>query len=544
MKHFFLLISLLFFTGYLSNIHSCTNLLVSKGASTDGSTFITYLADSHVLYGELYYFPASDHPAGTMLDIYEWDTGKYLGQIPQVEHTYHVVGNMNEHQLSIGETTFGGRSELRDTTALIDYGSLMWITLQRAKTAREAIQVIDELLQTYGYYSSGESFSIADPNEVWIMEMISKGMEEKGAVWVARRVPDGYISGHANQARIRTFPKDDPENTLFSDDVIDFARKMKYFDGKDKDFSFADAYAPLTYGALRFCEGRVYSMFNRAAPSLNMSMDYIKGVDGAEPMPLWVKPDNKLTVHDAMELMRDHFQGTEWDMTKDLGAGPYQLPYRWRPLTWEADGETYCNERAISTQQTGFSFVAQMRSWLPDAVGGVLWFGVDDTYTTVYTPLYSQITEVPETFEQGNGSMMEFTWNSAFWVFNFVSNFAYSRYSDMIVDIQDVQQQLENRFLDMQPAIESAAVQLYETNPDLAVSFLTEYSVNEANKVTDRWRELGEDLLVKYIDGNVKSPDGSLSQPGYPDWWYEKVVNETGDHFKMKKLKGEEDDNH
>jgi len=544
MKRFILVFTLLIFTGYLSNIHSCTNLLVSKGASTDGSTFITYLADSHVLYGELYYFPASDHPAGTMLDIYEWDTGKYLGQIPQVEHTYHVVGNMNEHQLSIGETTFGGRSELRDTTALIDYGSLMWITLQRAKTAREAIQVIDDLLQTYGYYSSGESFSIADPNEVWIMEIISKGMKEKGAVWVARRVPDGYISGHANQARIRTFPQDDPENTLFSDDVIDFAREMKYYDGKDKEFSFADAYAPLTYGALRFCEGRVYSMFNRAAPSLNMSMDYIKGVDGAEPMPLWVKPDDKLTVHDAMELMRDHFQGTEWDMTKDLGAGPYQLPYRWRPLTWEVDGETYCNERAISTQQTAFSFVAQMRSWLPDAVGGVLWFGVDDTYTTVYTPLYSQITEVPETFEQGNGSLMEFTWNSAFWVFNFVSNFAYSRYSDMILDIQEVQQQLENRFLDMQPAIESAALQLYETNPDLAVSFLTEYSVNEANKVTDSWRELGEDLLVKYIDGNVKSPDGSLSQPGYPDWWYEKVVNETDDHFKMKKLKGEEGDNH
>lgn len=544
MKRFILVFTLLIFTGYLSNIHSCTNLLVSKGASTDGSTFITYLADSHVLYGELYYFPASDHPAGTMLDIYEWDTGKYLGQIPQVEHTYHVVGNMNEHQLSIGETTFGGRSELRDTTALIDYGSLMWITLQRAKTAREAIVVIDDLLQTYGYYSSGESFSIADPNEVWIMEIISKGMKEKGAVWVARRVPDGYISGHANQARIRTFPQDDPENTLFSDDVIDFAREMKYYDGKDKEFSFADAYAPLTYGALRFCEGRVYSMFNRAAPSLNMSMDYIKGVDGAEPMPLWVKPDDKLTVHDAMELMRDHFQGTEWDMTKDLGAGPYQLPYRWRPLTWEVDGETYCNERAISTQQTAFSFVAQMRSWLPDAVGGVLWFGVDDTYTTVYTPLYSQITEVPETFEQGNGSLMEFTWNSAFWVFNFVSNFAYSRYSDMILDIQEVQQQLENRFLDMQPAIESAALQLYETNPDLAVSFLTEYSVNEANKVTDSWRELGEDLLVKYIDGNVKSPDGSLSQPGYPDWWYEKVVNETDDHFKMKKLKGEEGDNH
>jgi dipeptidase len=518
---------------------SCTNILVSKGASTDGSTMITYAADSHELYGELYYYPAADHPAGTMLDIYEWDTGKYLGQIEQVPHTYLVVGNMNEHQLTISETTFGGRSELRDTTALMDYGSLMYITLQRAKTAREAIQVIDELLSEYGYYSSGESFSIADPNEVWIMEMISKGMHEKGAVWVARRVPDGYISAHANQARIRQFPLNDPENCLYSEDVIDFAREMDYFEGYDKDFSFADAYAPIDYGALRFCEGRVYSVFNRAAPSINMPMDYVKGVEGAEPMPLWIKPDDKLSVHDVMELMRDHFQGTEWDMTKDIGAGPFGLPYRWRPLVWEVDGVEYCNERAISTQQTGFSFVSQSRSWLPNPIGGVLWFGVDDTYSTVYTPMYCNITEIPSSFKEGNGGMLDFTWNSAFWVFNFVSNFTYLRYNMMIEDVQKVQRALELGFITEQEAIDKLALEMYEEDPEKAIAYLTDYSVKQGEYTVHRWKQLGEQLLVKYIDGNVKV-NGELTQPGYSEEWYRKVIETTDDHFEMKKLQNEE----
>jgi len=522
---------------------SCTNILVSKGASTDGSTMITYAADSHELYGELYYYPAADHPSGAMLDVYEWDTGKYLGQIEQVPHTYQVVGNMNEHQLTIGETTFGGRKELRDTTAKMDYGSLMYITLQRAKTAREAIQVIDDLLSEYGYYSSGESFSIADPNEVWIMEMISKGMHEKGAVWVARKLPDGYISAHANQARIRQFPLDDPENCLYADDVIDFARKMGYFDGKDKEFSFAEAYAPVDYGALRFCEGRVYSVFNRAAPSHEMPMDYVKGEPDAEPMPLWVKPDEKLTVHDVMELMRDHFQGTEWDMTQDIGAGPFQLPYRWRPLTWEVDGVEYCNERAISTQQTGFSFVSQSRSWLPNPIGGILWFGVDDTYSTVYTPMYCNITEIPGSFEVGNGGLYDFSWNSAFWVFNFVSNFTYLRYNMMIEDVREVQRNLELGFLLEQKAIENVALEMYDEDPGKAIAYLTDYSVKQGDYTVQRWRKLGEQLLVKYIDGNVKV-NGELTQPGYSEEWYKKVVKETGDHFQMKKLPGEEDTGH
>ena len=529
---------LLIFSSVINNNYGCTNILVSKGATKDGSTMITYAADSHELYGELYYYPSKDYPEGTMLDVYEWDTGKYLGKIKQAPHTNRVVGNMNEFQLTIGETTFGGRSELSDTTAIMDYGSLMYITLQRAKTAREAIKIIDELLQEYGYYSSGESFSIADPNEVWIMEMISKGTKEKGAVWVARRIPDGYISAHANQARIRQFPLNDPENCLYSEDVISFAKEMGYYKGKDKDFSFAGAYAPLDYGALRFCEGRVYSIFNHAAPSLEMSMDYVKGVEGAEPMPLWVKPDKKLSVHDVAELMRDHFEGTEWDMTRDPGAGPFGLPYRWRPLTWEVNGVEYCNERAISTQQTGFSFVSQARANLPNAIGGVLWFGVDDTYSTVYAPMYCNITEIPQSFAVGNGDMFNFTWDAAFWVFNFVSNFAYLRYNMVIQDVRKAQKELEEQFLSMQPVVEARALELHKDSPDKAIAFLTDYSVDQGDLMVEKWRKLAGELMVKYIDGNVKT-NGELTQPGYSEEFYDNLIEQTGEHFKMKKLPGE-----
>ncbi|MCK5222658.1 MAG: C69 family dipeptidase, partial [Candidatus Aminicenantes bacterium] len=373
---------------FVSELNPCTNILVSRGASTDGSTMITYAADSHVLYGELYHWPAKSYPENSMLDVFEWDTGKFLGQIKQVRRTFNVVGNMNEHQVSIGETTYGGRRELRNKKGIIDYGSAMYIALQRSKTAREAIKVMTGLFDEYGYYSSGESFSISDKNEVWIMEVIGKGEGLKGANWVAVRIPDGYISAHANQARIRKFPLNDPKNCMYGKETISFARDMGYFKGKDEDFSFVDAYAPLGYGALRFCEARVWSVFNRAAKSRNTTFDYVKGVEGAEPMPLYIKPDKKLNVRDVMELMRDHFQGTEFDMTKDVGAGPFKLPYRWRGLTWKVDGVKYCNERAISTQQTGFSFVSQSRRWLPDPIGGIHWFGVDDTYSTCYVPIY------------------------------------------------------------------------------------------------------------------------------------------------------------
>ncbi|OQX86736.1 dipeptidase [candidate division KSB1 bacterium 4484_87] len=531
---------LIFFALILIASHvsfACTNFLISKGASKDGSTMITYAADSHVLYGELYYTPPGDHLPGEMLEIYEWDTGKFLGKIKQIPHTYAVVGNMNEHQVSIGETTWGGRHELRDKNAIMDYGSLMYVALQRAKTAREAIQIMTQLVEEYGYYSSGETFSIADPNEVWIMEMIAKGPDKKGAVWVARRVPDGYISAHANQARIRQFPLNDPKNCLYEKDVIDLAREKGYFSGTDEEFSFADAYAPLDYGALRFCEARVWSMFRHAAPSLNLSIDYVNGIPGAEPLPLWIKPDKKLSVRDVMELMRDHFEGTEFDMTKDIGAGPYKLPYRWRPLTWKVDSVTYCNERAVSTQQTGFSFVAQARSWLPDPIGGVFWFSVDDTYSTVYVPIYCSITEVPKSYAVGTGDFQHFTWESAFWVFNFVSNYCYLRYSDMIQDVQKVQRQLEGKFFADQPKIEQAALALHKQAPQLAIDYLTDYSVKTANSTVARWKKLGEFLIYKYLDGNVKDEFGKVHHPGYPKSWYRRIIEDTGDHFRMKDIK-------
>ena len=512
---------------------ACTNFLISKGASTDGSTIITYAADAHVLYGELYYTPAANHLPNAMLDIYEWDTGKYLGQIKQVAHTYSVVGNINEHQVAIGETTWGGRKELKDSLAILDYGSLMYITLQRAKTAREAIKIMGNLVEEYGYCSSGESFSISDKNEVWIMEMISKGPGKKGAVWVARKVPDGYICGHANQARIRQFPLKDKKNCLYEKDVINLAREKGYFDGKDEDFSFADAYAPLDFGALRFCEARVYAMFNRAAPSLNLSMDYVKGKTPDKPLPLWIKPDKKLSVHDVMELMRDHFEGTDFDMTKDIGAGPYELPYRWRPLTWEVDGVKYCNERATSTQQTGFSFVTQSRDWMPDPIGGIIWFGVDDTYSTVYVPMYCGINDVPKSYAVGTADFYHFNWESAFWVFNFVSNYAYLRYSEMIVDIQKVQRELEGQFFANQKEIENAAMELYNQSPRQASDYLTNYSCDLGNSTVKRWKKLGEFLLYKYLDGNTKDELGNVKHPGYPKSWYKKISNETGDHFKV-----------
>ncbi|MCK5077021.1 MAG: C69 family dipeptidase, partial [Calditrichia bacterium] len=424
-------------------------------------------------------------------------------------------------------------------------------------TAREAIKIMGELVAEYGYYSSGESFSISDPNEVWFMDLIGKGEGNKGAVWVVRQIPDGYISAHANQARIRTFPLENGKTsitfkninkifnkkvtTVYSEDVITFAREKGWFKGMDKDFSFVDAYAPLTYGALRFCEARVYAMFNRAAPSKNLTMDYVKGVENAEPMPLWIKPDKKVSVHDVMEYMRDHFEGTDFDMTKDIGAGPYKLPYRWRGLTWEVDSVKYCNERATSTQQTGFSFVTQSRSWLPDVIGGVFWFGVDDAYSTVYMPMYCGIKKAPHNVAVGTGDFQNFTWESAFWVFNWVSNYSYLRYSEMIVDVQKAQRQLEGHFFAMQPQIDKAAEALYNQAPELARDYLTDYSVSMTEKTMKRWTKLGTDLLVKYMDGNLKNEHGKVKHPGYPKSWYRTIIKETGDHFKMKKLPGEGD---
>jgi dipeptidase len=522
-----------------NSTQSCTNYLVTKAASTDGSTLITYSADSHILFGELYFRPAAMYPEGTMVDVIEWDTYKYLGRIKQATQTYSVVGNMNEFQVAIGETTFGGRDELVDPKGIVDYGSLMYLALQRAKTAREAIKVMTDLVAEYGYASSGESFSISDPNEVWYMEMIGKGEGNKGAVWVAIKIPDGYVSAHANQARIRQFPLNDPLNCIYAKDIITFAKQKGYFKGEDKDFSFVDAYAPLSFGGMRFCESRVWSMFNKINSQMGKYEDFATGHNPKNPMPLYIKPDRKLSAHDVMQLMRDHFEGTSMDMTKDIGAGPHHMPYRWRPLTWKVDTVEYCNERAVSTQQTGFSFVAQARSWMPAPIGGILWFGVDDTYSTVYVPMYCGMKKVPESFAVGNGSFQEFNWKSAFWVFNFVSNYAYSRYDLMIPEIQKVQVELEGQFFANQAEVEQNALDIYKTSPLKAREYLTDYSCNQADMTVQRWMKLGEFLIWKFLDGNVKDEYGNPKHPGYSKEWYKKIADDTGNHLKVIKVEGE-----
>jgi dipeptidase len=518
---------------------ACTSILVSKGASADGSTMVTYAADSHTFYGDLAFTPAARHKKGAQRAIIEWDSGKPVGHIPQVSRTYKVIGHMNEHQLVIGETTFTGRKELVNPQGGIDYGSLMQLALERARTAREAIQVMTDLVAEHGYRSTGESFSIADPNETWLMEMIGKGPDKKGAVWVALRVPDGYITAHANQARIRRFPLNDPESCLYAPDVISLAREKGWFTGKDEEFSFADAYAPLTWRSLRTCEARVWSVFRRVLPSNPPSSDWIHGVPGATPLPLWVKPEKPLSVRDVMALMRDHFEGTEFDMTQDVGAGPFKLPYRWRPMTFTVDGVEYINERAISTQQTGFSFVSQSRAGLPDPVGGLLWFGVDDTYSTVYVPIYAGITKPPRSYAQGTGSFAKVNRESAFWAFNAVANRAYGRYSDMIVDIQKVQRELEDSYFAEQPQVEKRAVELHAKNPKAAERYLTEYSTKKAEAAVARWRELDDELLLKYLDGNVRNEKGEVTHPPYSEDWLCRIAKETGDRLKTRKLPGE-----
>lgn len=524
---------------------ACTNILVTKDASKTGSTMVSYAADSHTLYGELYHWPAAKYEPGTMLKIKEWDTGKPLGEIAQVPETYNVVGNMNEYQLAIGETTYGGRKELRDTTGIMDYGSLIYVTLQRAKTAREAIKVMTDLVAEYGYYSSGESFSIADPKEVWVMEMISKGMKEKGAVWVAQRIPDGYVSAHANQARITTIDFEDKENVMYAEDVVDFAREMGWYTGDDKDFSFSDTYAPLDFGGQRFCEARVWAFYNIVNPDdAAQYLNYAMGHDSTR-MPLYFKAKEKLSHRDVQNVMRDHYEGTPMDMTTDAGAGPYSLPYRWRPLTWEVDSVAYCNERAIATQQTGFSFVAEMRDWMPKGMG-ILWFGVDDAASSVYMPMYSGITEIPNSVKVGNGDMMNWSWTSNFWIFNWVSNIAYSKYSYMIEDIKLQQTKLEDSFDQYQNVLEENAIKLFTYKPENGTELLNEYCHLQAEKTLKTWKNLGIYLVMKYMDGNIKKEqDGKFlnngfglqafpDQPGYSEQKYRQIVNDNGELLKVE----------
>lgn len=532
--------------------YACTSLLVGKKASTDGSTFISYAADSHVLYGALAHLPAADHKAGSMRDIRDWDDGTYHGQIPEVAHTYSVVGNMNEHQLSITESTFGGRNELVDTTGIMDYGSLIYVTLQRARTAREAIKVMTDLVAKYGYCSGGESFSIADPNEIWIMEMVGKGGKEKGAVWVAIRIPDDCIAGHANQSRIHTFPLKDKENCLYAKDVISFARKMGYFNGKDAEFSFANAYNPFDFSGLRGCDARVWAWFNRYKAGMDKYLPYLHGKKDAEVMPLYVRPDRKVSVRDVQNMMRDHFEGTPFDMTNDPGAKIlYDVPYRWRPMTFKVDGVEYTNERAIATQQTGFVLVSQMRSWLPDAIGGIHWFGVDDANTAVFVPMYCCMTSIPKSYAMETADLYNFSTESAFWVNNWVANQAYTRYSFMIKDIRKVQNALEDGYANRQASLEAEALALHKQDPAKAVAMLNDYSNRSAQDATASYLKLAQYLLVKYLDGNMKKEkDGEFERsktgypvyphfPGYPQEYYKAIVTDKNAAENLKVVEPE-----
>lgn len=531
---------------YTPVAEACTNLIAAKGATTDGSVMMTYSADSHNLYGFLHHAPAAKHARGEMRKIVEWDTGKPLGEIPQVAQTYNVVGNMNEHQLVIGESTWGGRHELADTTgqAIMDYGSLIYVALERAKTAREAIDVMTDLVEKYGYASEGESFTIADKNEVWVMEMVGKGAE-KGAVWIAVRIPDNAISGHANEPRIRKVDWKDKENVRASKDVISFARKRGYFSGKDADFSFADAYEVHPKSTRRGCDARVWSYFRKFNKDADKYFAWCNG-DSDEPMPLYIIPDKKVSVEDLRDAMRDHFEDTPYEMTSDIGAGPYHVPYRWRPMEYEVDGKKYCMERAIATQQTGWSYVSQSRDWLPDPVGGLFWFGTDDTNTSVYMPLYCGVTEVPEPLKEGDINTLSLDAN--FWVNNIVANQAYNRYDQMIPDIRKVQSGLENSFVKSRPEMDAKLAEMIRLGDyEGYTKAVNAEAAAVAKDATDKYRDLAGYLFVKFMDGNQKKTDekGNFIKseygvpvyptfPGYDKRYYEEIVKQTGDHFRIE----------
>ncbi len=537
---------------------ACTNMLVGKKASVNGSTMISYNADSHTLYGELYFTPAADHAPGAMRKVIEWDTNKPLGEIPQPAHTYRVVGNVNEWQVTIAESTWGGRHRLSDKNGIIDYGSLIYIALERSKTAREAIDVMTSLVSEYGYYSSGETFSIGDPNEIWVMDLVGKGTGNTGAVWVAQRIPDDCISAHANQARIHKFPQakkklnkkmnryEVGDSCMFSADLIPFGRTLGY-EGSDADFDFAATFGDLDYSAFRGCDGRVWAFFNRYASGMERYFDFVDMVEGAEVLPLYVKPDRLLSHRDIQDALGDHFEGTPWDMTKDVGGGPFHSPYRWRPMHFEVDGVTYTHERAIGTQQTGFSFVAEMRGWLPREVGAKTWFAADDAATAIFMPIYNNILEAPLCLRVGNGDMLTFSWTSAFWMTNWVANQCYSRYEDMKVDVDRVRNKIMDRWDAETDSIDAQAVALLKNSTSDVTAFLNEYTARESNGATEAYKELGIYLLVKYLDGNIKQEkDGEFArtpygmadrpqQPKYSEEFYRAIVNQIGDKIKVKK---------
>ncbi len=577
MKHFLLSSAWLFiFTFSLSNSFACTNFIVTKGASKDGSVMITYAADSHTRYGAIAFYPASDHLPGSWCEVFHYESGKLMGTIPEVPHTYSVVQFMNEHQVAIGETTFGGIDSLASQPgAILDYGSLMRIGLQRSKSAREMIRVMTELVDEFGYATGGESFSISDKNEAWIMELIGKGKYEKGAVWVARLIPDGYVCGHANQARITTFPfqknnnwNDSKQTVYHSADVISFARKLGYYKGDDQSFSFSDVYNPLKFGGARFCDARVWSFFRNVSQEIRDNMDYTAYVTGkfahgskladqspnpngyvSNRLPLWVKPDSPIALKDMMARMRDHYEDTPLDMRNDLGAGPYKSPYRWRPMEFEVDSVMYLNERAVATQQTGYSFVAQSRAGLPDAFGGIFWFGVDDADGCVYAPMYCGISRIPESYAVGNGSMISWSETSAYWTFSQVNNWVYSRYNVIHPEIEKRQSVYERQFVAETTELDQKAAEIFKGDAKAATEYITNYSVSTGDKLVADWKNFYRYLFMKYHDGNIKVTEGDHLQengfgknvpkkplqPGYGKEWERIMIQGTGDRLKIPK---------
>lgn len=570
------LILLLFLCGGISTGLACTNFIVTKGASLDQSVMITYAADSHVRYGAMAFYPAADHQPGDLCEVFHYENGKLLGTIPEVAHTYSVIQFMNEHQVAIGETTYGGLDSLQSQPgAILDYGSLMRIALQRSKTAREMIKVMTELVAQYGYATSGESFSISDANEAWIMELIGKGKYEKGAVWVARLIPDGYVSGHANQARITTFPfqknnnfNDLKQTVYHSADVISFAKKHGFYNGSNESFSFSDVYNPLKFGGARFCDARVWSFFRNISKEIRDNQDYTSYACGqfvrnaqlmdqspnpngfvSNRLPLWVKPDSPITLQQVMACMRDHYEDTPMDMRNDPGAGPYKSPYRWRPMEFVVDSVMYLNERAVATQQTGYSFVTQSRSWLPDPVGGLFWFGVDDADGCVYAPMYCGITSIPKSYAVGNGSMISWSETSAYWTFSQLNNWAYSRYNVIHPEIETYQSQLENKFVAQVQEVDQKASALFKQDPAVARESITNFSVSNGNQLVSDWKVFYQYLFMKYVDGNIKNTDGHQLlengngknipkmplQPGYGKEWERIMIQGTDERLKVPK---------
>lgn len=532
------------FVGCAAYANACTNFIVGKGASADGSVICTYNADDYGMFQSLCHYPAAKHAPGEMRRVVDWDTNKYHGDIPEAAETYNVIGNINEYQVTIGETTYGGREEMVDSTGILDYGSLIYIALQRSKTAREAISVMTTLVETYGYNSEGETFTICDPNEAWIMEMMGMGPGSKSAVWVAMRIPDDAICAHANQSRITKFDMKDKKNVLFSKNVVKYAKKMGWFSGKDADFSWNEAYAKPDFSGRRYCEARVWSFFNHFSNDMNRYLPYAMGKgEYDEPMPLWIVPNHKVTVKEIMACMRDHYEGTPFALDGNIGGGIWQMPYRPTPLSFELDGKKYFNERPTSTQQTGFSYVSQMRSWLPREIGGLMWWGNDDGNMVAYTPIYCSMTKRPECYNTPGADELNFSDKNAFWVCNWVSNMVYPRYSLLFPALEQVRDSLENNYFDETPKVEQAAGMLYDSDPQKAVQLLNAYSVEKAQQMLKRWKALATYLIVKYNDMIARPEEnghftrdkyglGSRpKRPGYPEEFKRALIKQTGDKY-------------